>query len=531
MAKVLVIDDSEPLLDYYGKILKDIGCEVLTTSLGEEGIRLAREHAPDCIMLDIMMSDMDGLDVLQELADFDSTIPVIVVTGMPSAESAIEALKRGAFDFLTKGCTVEEIIATARRALDRRRLYLENQELVAKLREANSRLEQQISEATEQVRELNNFNQSLLEGIDAGLLAASESGVILFANAAARRMLSLSPHQVIGSNLRDFGFEVTRAAHTVRRSETPHIVNGHFEDSLDSVEKKLERVQKRTTYRLPDGSVRVFGYSVSTTRDDDPTGSGRRSIVLFRDMTDMEELRNQMQRLQKLEALNVVVAGVAHEIKNPIAGIKSVASILVETMKEDDPLRDHVLRILEESRRVTRLVEEFFSFSRPSKPKLEAADVSDIIGRVVRLTHDAATQRRADIATVVALDIPRVPMDKDQIQQVILNLVLNALEAIGQNGRIEISADVVDYHVLGRRCARVQVRDSGPGFPADVFHRLFDPFFTTKPSGTGLGLHISQNIVLEHGGRIEAANRPDGGAVLSVYLPLEGPSPAAVAAA
>ncbi|HOM57585.1 MAG TPA: response regulator, partial [Candidatus Latescibacteria bacterium] len=209
MAKVLVIDDSEPLLDYYGKILKDIGCEVLTTSLGEEGIRLAREHAPDCIMLDIMMSDIDGLDVLQELADFDSTIPVIVVTGMPSAESAIEALKRGAFDFLTKGCTVEEIIATARRALDRRRLYLENQELVAKLREANSRLEQQISEATEQVRELNNFNQSLLEGIDAGLLAASESGVILFANAAARRMLSLSPHQVIGSNLRDFGFEVT----------------------------------------------------------------------------------------------------------------------------------------------------------------------------------------------------------------------------------------------------------------------------------------------------------------------------------
>jgi two-component system sensor histidine kinase AtoS len=91
---------------------------------------------------------------------------------------------------------------------------------------------------------------------------------------------------------------------------------------------------------------------------------------------------------------------------------------------------------------------------------------------------------------------------------------------MGHGGKIEIVADVVDYRVLGQRCARIQVRDTGPGFTEDVRLRLFDPFYTTKPTGTGLGLHISQNLVLEHGGRMEAANRSHGGAVLSVFLPL-----------
>lgn len=529
MPKVLVMDDSESLLELYRNILGEMGCEVLTTSLGEEGIRLAREHVPDCVMLDIMMSDMDGLDVLQELAEFDSTIPVVVVTGLPSTESAIEALKRGAFDFLTKGCTVDEIVATAKRALERRRLYLENRGLVEKLREANANLENEVNEATAQVRELYNFNQSLLEGIDAGLLAANEAGVILFANAAAKRMLGLSPHEMIGCNLRDFGFETDGNPAPDHSNDTPHMVGARFGGNLTSVEQQIQRAQRRTTYRAPDGAARVFGYSVSATREDSIQGSGRRSVVLFRDMTDIEELRNQMQRLQKLEALNVVVAGVAHEIKNPIAGIKSVAAILLESMKQDDPHREFVNRILEEARRTTRLVEEFFAFARPSQPKLELAEVPEVINRAVRLMNDVAKQRKTDITTLVAFDVPPVPMDRDQMQQVIMNLVLNALEAIGEDGKIEVAADVIVYHVLNQRCLRIQVLDNGPGLPEGMVHRVFDPFYTTKPSGTGLGLHICQNIVLEHGGRIEAGNRPDGGALLSVYLPLEGRASAAAA--
>ena len=113
-----------------------------------------------------------------------------------------------------------------------------------------------------------------------------------------------------------------------------------------------------------------------------------------------------------------------------------------------------------------------------------------------------------------------VYVDADQIKQIILNLVTNAVQAIDGAGEIHVAVDKVFYRVLESDVIRLQVRDSGPGFPDEVRGRLFDPFFTTKSSGTGLGLHISQNMVLEHGGRMEASNHPSGGAVVSMFLPL-----------
>ena len=518
MAKVLVIDDNVQLLELYREMLGDRGYEVLTADLGETGLQLARIHEPDCIMLDIQMSDMDGLDVLQELTQHDSSIPIIIITGFPSAENAIEALKRGAFDFLAKGCSLEEMIATAQRAIERRQLHQENRELFRRLQDANANLERQVHEKTAQIRELYDFNQSLLEGIDAGLLAANEAGTILFANSSARRMLGLEADHIIGQSLRHFGFEIELTAPKRRGNGTPHLGGAHLVGNLTSVERQLERVQRRATYRDANGATRIFGYSVSIP--DHASGAGQRFIVLFRDLTEVEELKLQMQRLQKLEALNLVVSGVAHEIKNPLAGIKSVASVLYENLSEDDPRREHVSRIIDEARRAAKKIDDFFSFSRPSKPRLEVTEISECVNRVVRLLSDTARQKKMEISSVIAPDLPRIRVDRDQIQQIIMNLVMNSIDAMGQEGRIEITADVHDYRVLGKRCVRIQVRDTGPGFPEDARHRLFDPFYTTKASGTGLGLHICQNIALEHGGRMEATNHPDGGALLTLYLPL-----------
>lgn len=518
MVKVLVIDDNDQLLELYREVLSDLGYEVFTANKGEMGIQLARAHEPDCIMLDIMMADMDGLDALQVLSEWDPSIPIVIITGFPSAEHAIEALKRGAFDFLTKGCTLEEMIATTKRALDRRLLYKENRELLQRLQDANANLERKVQEATAKLSELYAFNQSILEGIDAGLLAANDAGTILFANSAARRLLGLAAEDLQGRNLQDFGFLLEVATRHGKAHATPHVGATVVAGDLTSVERQLERAQRRAKYRSPDGSAHVFGYSISTPEH--IPGANRGFIVLFRDLTEMEELRLQMQRLQKFEALNVVVAGVAHEIKNPIAGIKSVASVLHENLGQDDPRREHVARIIEETRRVTKLIDEFFSFSRPSKPKLEMTALSGCVEHVVRLLNDLARQKKMGIATKSDPSAPTVRIDKDQIEQVILNLVMNSIEAMEQGGRIEILTDVHDYRVLAKRCVRVQVRDTGPGFPDETRHRLFDPFYTTKPSGMGLGLHICQSIALEHGGRMEATNHPDGGAVVSLYLPV-----------
>lgn len=520
MPRVIVIDDNPQLLDLYREVLGNLGHEVLTTDRGQTGLQLARERHPDCIMLDIMMSDMDGIDALEELNQLDSTVPVIIITGFPSTENAIEALKHGAFDFLTKGCTIEEMVATTGRALERRQLHLENRELLRRLQDANANLERQVNEATAQIRELADFNQSILEGIDAGLLAADKNGKILFANTAARRSLHLTTDRLIGESIETFGFHIEPNTVGNTYINTPHLARTDYRGNLSSVERQLERSQRRATYRADDGVQHTFGYSISVPDHIPSVGSGY--ILLFRDLTEMEELRNQMQRLQKLEALNIVIAGVAHEIKNPLAGIKGVASVLVETLDDGDPRKDYVGRILDETRRVTKLVDDFFSFSRPSSPKFELLDIRDAIFRVIRLLSDNAKKQRVTIDTDIADDLPKIKADRDQMQQVVMNLIMNAIDAMDQGGHVDITTRVVDYRVLGVPCVHLHVHDSGTGFPENARHRLFDPFFTTKASGTGLGLHICQNIALRHGGRMEATNHPDGGAVVSLYIPVPG---------
>jgi signal transduction histidine kinase len=320
--------------------------------------------------------------------------------------------------------------------------------------------------------------------------------------------------------LSEFDFH-TEFASVEKRNETPHLGAEVHGDDLSSVEKQIGRSQRKAKFTVADGTQRSFGYSISVPENIPGSGPGHGYIVLFRDVTEMEELRLHMHRLEKLEALNILIAGVAHEIKNPVAGIKSVASVLIDMFEAEDERREYVSRILDETGRVIRLVQDFFSFSRPSKPRRELLEITDCIGGVVRLMDDTAKQHSIRIASEISPDLPLVRVDRDQVKQIILNLVTNSIQAVEDEGTIEITADKMYYRVLEKDCLCVRVHDSGPGFSDEVRNKLFDPFFTTKQSGTGLGLHISQNIMLEHGGRMEALNHPIGGAEICLYFPLE----------
>ena len=518
MAKVLVVDDDAELLLLHTAILTADGNEVITAESGTEGLAAAEREKPDCVLQDILMDDMSGLDALKEFQARDPDLPVIMFTGDPSAQNAIEALRRGAFDFLTKGCSIEELNTTVRRAVERRYLRSENDRLVQQLQEANATLERRVAQATAQIRALNEFNRSLLEGIDSGLLAADPNEKILFANKSALKTLELPQNEIIGKQLSDFGFRTDLALEPTKRTQTPHVGAETHTQDLDSVEKQIRQSQRRSVLKTPDGRERRFGYSIS--KPGSPSGTGPAYILLFRDLTEIEELRLHMQRLEKLETLNIIIAGVAHEIKNPIAGIKGVASVLIETFDEDDERREYVAKILGETNRVIDQVSNFFSFARPSKPKREMIAISECTDSVVRLMGDTARQKRIEVRHTVADGLPKVYVDRDQIKQIVLNLVTNAIQAIEESGTVDVIADQTFYRVLGKDCIRVQVHDSGPGFPDEVRNKLFDPFYTTKQSGTGLGLHISQSIVLEHGGRIEANNHPAGGALVTMFLPV-----------
>jgi two-component system sensor histidine kinase AtoS len=194
---------------------------------------------------------------------------------------------------------------------------------------------------------------------------------------------------------------------------------------------------------------------------------------------------------------------VAHEIRNPLAGIRTTAEILRGRVGDDDDLGQFVDVILEETARLDRIVGSLLQFAKPPAPRPEPVDVPALLERAHQLAAGRAADRRVAVRVIDRGAVPSPLADRDQILQVVLNLLLNGIEATPEGGEVRTYAEP---SVDGREI-RIVVEDEGPGVAPAAHERIFDPFFTTKPGGTGLGLSISQNIVARHGGtlRVESA--------------------------
>jgi C4-dicarboxylate-specific signal transduction histidine kinase len=235
----------------------------------------------------------------------------------------------------------------------------------------------------------------------------------------------------------------------------------------------------------------------------------------------LEELRRAQAQLihaEKLSAVGELASGVAHEINNPLTTILGQAHLLLGREEVGEHVRDRLLLISEEASRAARIVQNLLLFSRHYPPERRPCSLADQVRRVLELTAYQLQQDDIHIVTEFDETCPPVYADDNQVQQVLLNLVQNAHQAMAK----QPAERVLTMRVRPtERGGIVDVLDTGPGIPVEALPRLFDPFFTTKPpgEGSGLGLSVSYGIVAEHGGRLSAGNRPEGGAVFSVELP------------
>ena len=231
---------------------------------------------------------------------------------------------------------------------------------------------------------------------------------------------------------------------------------------------------------------------------------------VYRELQDSFE---QLKRADRMSAIGELSASLAHEIRNPLGSIEGAAQILEQPQITDEMRREFLTVIRKESRRVNRLLTDLLDFARPRPPEFQSVNVGGVVDSVVTLVGHTAEQNGIEIRKSLPASPSVIECDTEQLKQVILNLAINAIQAMPNGGEIAISAAEKDTGIV------IAVSDQGSGIPAESIGKIFDPFFTTKESGTGLGLSVAHQIVTQHGGVITAEKNADRGMTFSITIP------------
>ncbi|BCB96001.1 two-component sensor histidine kinase [Dissulfurispira thermophila] len=238
----------------------------------------------------------------------------------------------------------------------------------------------------------------------------------------------------------------------------------------------------------------------------------------------------QMERASKLASLGEIISGIAHEIKNPLAGISCAIQVFNAELSDNDSKKSVILEILNQVNRLDRIVKDLLSYAKPKPPMLVPSKLHEILDKALFFVYPEAKGRNIVIDNRIDSEIPEILVDPDQIQQVFLNMIINAVHAMPNGGMLIISAskkdrqelqDVIKRQLQDEKFIAIEFQDTGKGISPEDLPYIFEPFFTKKTKGTGLGLSISRKIIMEHGGGISVKSELGKGSIFTVYLPMK----------
>jgi PAS domain S-box-containing protein len=362
----------------------------------------------------------------------------------------------------------------------------------------------------EELRRSQRFGEHVRDSMTSALVAVSMKGDVLSFNRAAEELLGFTEAEVLGQ---PFG--------ALFGPDGEALVRGALEHG---------RVVRReeTLLRTRDGSPAPVSFTTSLLRQDRRSVYG--AIATFADLAPIKRAEEEARRLDRLAALGRFTSSVAHEIRNPLAGIGAGVQYLVRSMTLENPQRESLDFIQNEIRRLDRILQDLFDITHPRGLRLEPAPLEESLKRAVQCVQELAAERGVVLRQEVAPRTPPVPHDADQMEQVFINLVKNAIENSPAGGTVQVSIERAGppradgrherLRTLGPG-VRVRVEDQGTGIAPENLKRVFEPFFTTKPKGSGLGLYISHDIVKRHGGAVTIQSEEGRGTTITVELPLE----------
>ncbi len=478
--RILIIDDNTSLAANLRDVLegaKELDVEVGLAPDGQAGLVAAERDGFDVAVVDVKLPDASGVDLIGPLRAASPQGEIILVTGFATVDTAIAALRAGAFAFILKSFRPEELISTVAQAIEKIALKRGREEYERRYR-------------------------ALVDAADVLIVGLDAEGRITLFNARLSAMTGVLRDAALG---RRFAEAFVDEPDQKRLEHACGVALAG--DAAAEIEAGLrDRV----------GAVRRVRWHLSGVR-----GAGKKKSLVYGIGLDITERRALERRAADAEALNAMAPlalGLAHEIRNPLNAAVLELHLLgrsIERLPDEaarEPMKRRVGIVEAEIRRLERLLTDFLELARPRAPQREPVDLARVLADVVELEGEAIAARKVALTRDLAADCVALG-DVEKLKQVALNLVVNSLDSMPDGGalRAGVGGDADE--------AWLEVGDTGPGIDSSILAEIFDPFFTTKAAGTGLGLAIVRKLVDQHQGRVVVDTHKGEGTTVRVVLP------------
>jgi len=485
--RILIVDDDPKLRKTLSDILERKGYKPITVATGKEALNKVREEGPALALIDLKLGDMSGLEVITEIKKCSPGTESIVLTGHASKESAIEAVNVGAYSYVQKPCDMDQLLLTIQRAIEKR-------------------------EAEENLRESEERYRTTFESTGTATVIVEEDTTISLANMEFMKLCGYSREEVEG-----------------KKCWTEFVVKEDLEGM-----KEYHRLRRTAEGGAPGSYEFRFTDRHGNVRDIFLTATlipgTKKTVASLLDITERKLLEAQLQHTRKMEAVGTLAGGMAHEFNNLMTAVLSYSSFLLTDLGEDDPMRKDVEEIKSAGKRASSLVKHLLAFSRKQVLQPKPLDINSVLtDKEEMLGHLIGED--VELEMVLEQDLDKVKADQSQVEQVILNLTINARDAMPLGGKLTIetaNVEIDEFYVSTHGdelkpgpYVMLAMSDTGMGMDKETQSQIFEPFFTTKDmgEGTGLGLSAVYGIVKQSGGDIRVYSEPEKGTIFKIYLP------------
>jgi two-component system cell cycle sensor histidine kinase/response regulator CckA len=507
MARILIVDDEPRICDSLMSLFKTNNYDVMTANCGRDATEIFGNGIVDVTILNIHLPDMMGTQLLGDIKVQRPDTIVIIITGDAELNTALTALKNGAYAYLRKPFEFDELLNTVENAL-----YQKN------LKQEKDKINNQLYLSEKKYRYLVQNSPDVIYSLDT-------NGKFTFLSDAVKDMLGYSADDLIGKHYSAIISEEDRVKAKClfdeRRSK--HRASSGIELELTKHDPFKGIGENTQTVSV---ELKSTGIYEKSTTDGEQKFIGTHGVI--RDTSERQRFQDQLRNAERMESLGTLAGGIAHDFNNLLMGIQGRTTLVSMDLDQNDPHLEHLQSVEEYIRSAKTLTNQLLGLARRGKYEVKPTNINELILKSVRMF--SRTKKELIIETKFRHVNIIVEADRGQIEQALLNLYVNAWQAMPDGGTLHIETEITElndrtcrlFQLKPGRYVHISVKDSGVGMNPQTLQQIFDPFFTTKEKGrgTGLGLASVYGIIKNHNGAIQAVSRVGCGATFNIYLPI-----------